>query len=312
MSKVALSRAKQAETGLNFVEGMGEIVEIESVVHQFPVATKGARAGFQSEPGTMVRMMLQRLDADFKHTQDDPVEEYFGCGKLEKIHPGIADGPEDQDPEDRGTAIGAAGNTLWSDGSAINTKSKWAVFCASLEKAGFKPQVLDACFLPDFVGLKAKFVSVDEKNQDGSVYKILTVKEVIKYPYDQKGGAGSKKGAAAKDTDKGSTNGKASPEATQAAAAVGDEELEAGAVRILLYLASSNKASTLPKEKVAGKLVTVLNGGVPDEDGKRVPFPPKQHKGIQGLFKNAAWMAEKCGDLGYSYDDGALSFPAGD
>lgn len=307
---VGFSAAQQVETSLNFGEGWGEVVEAAAVVHQL---SQNKTTGETYDPQPAVKLMIQRTDADGKATTEDPIEELFGCGALAKFHPGIMDGPDDQNPEDQGDAVGAEGNCIVSDGSKMNTKSKWAIFTAHLDKLGFKPAVLDAGYLPDLVGLKGFFTSIALPKDADRTYKrdpkALVMNKITKFPYDK--GSSKGKGAAVASAGAGTAkNGKASPAAQVAAESAGDEELEAAAVRILLHIAKANAGSSLATTKLSGKLVTALNVGIPNEDGKTVPFPTKQHKGIQAYFKNAEWLAEKAGELDYGLEDGVLSFRA--
>jgi len=312
MAKAGFSAASQIESSLNFGEGWGEVVEIEAVVHQL---SANKTTGQTYDPGTVVRMMIQRTDADGKHTTEDPIEETFGCGKLEKFHPGIINSAEDDDPEDQGTEVGAAGNCIWSDGSKINTKSKWGIFTAHLDKLGFKPVVLDAGYLPDLVGLKGYFTSIALPKDADREYKrdpkALVMNKITRFPYEAKGAGGKKKDAASTAAAAAPKNGKASAAAhAQAEAASGGDDVEPVAVQILLAIAKQNAGSTLAAAKLSGKLVTILNVGLPDETGKKTPVPTKQHKTVQGFFKNEAWLAEKCQELEYGFEDGVLSFPA--
>lgn len=307
MAKVGYAAGDAVETGLNFNEGWGEVVEISAIVHQFPA---NKTTGEQSDPGTMVRMMIQRTDADGKHTQDDPIEEFFGCGSLEKFHPGVADSATDPDPEDQGTEVGAEGNCLWSDGSKINKRSKWAIFTSSLEAKGFRPDILSNGFLPDLVGLKGFFTSIAMPKDADRVYKrdpkALVMQNITARPYEGKGKGGAKAAAAAAPK-----NGKVSAPAAKAAAAASngagdDGEVDALATQLFVKMAENLAGQSLPRTKIPGKLVSLLAKGPNGND----PVSPKLHKPIQEVYKNDAWLAEKAADLDYAFDDGVLTFPA--
>ena len=249
--------------------------------------------------------MIQRTDADGKHTTDDPVEEFFGCGSLQKFHPGIMESSEDDAPEDQGDAVGAAGNCIVSDGSKINTKSKWAIFTAALDKLGFKPQVLDTGYLPDLVGLKGFFASIALPKDADREYKrdpkALVMNKITRYPYDK--AAGGKKGAgAAAATAAGAAapkNGKVSHAASEAAAAGGDDdESSTIAVQVLLALAAANAYQSVPGAKLSGKLVTLLNVGLPGDGGKKTPVPPKLHKSVGAVLQEPGVAGGEGGENG--------------
>lgn len=310
---VAFSAAQGVETSLNFGEGWGEVVEIESVVHQLS-ANKTTGETYDAQPA--VRIMIQRTDADGKATTEDPIEEMFGCGSLAKFHPGIMTDATDQEPEDQGDQVGAAGNCIVSDGSKMNTKSKWHIFTSHLDKLGFKPAVLDTGFLPDLVGLKGFFTSIPLPKDADRTYKrdpkALVMNKITRFPYEAKGASGGKgKGATAAQAGTAAPkNGKVSNAAAEAAAGGDDDESASIAVQVLLALAGANAGQSVPAAKLSGKLVTLLNVGLPGEGGKKTPVPPKLHKTVGAFFKNVEWLSEKAGELEYGYEDGTLTFPA--
>lgn len=317
MPKVGFSAEQQVISSLNFGEGWGEVVEASAKVHQFPPAKKGDRAGIQSEPQTVVRLMIHRTDADGKKSTDDPVEELFGCGSLEHFHPGVIDGPEDQEPEDKGTALETEGNCIWFDGSSkgMNSKSKWAVFTGDqkigneqvgLTAKAFKPSVLAAGYLPDMVGLRAYFKTVDVPSNSGG-YKCLVADKITRFPYEAK--SSTKKTEVAKGgaaPGSAPVNGKASAAATAAAQSADDDgTIDAISTQILVAMATKLAGTALPKAKIPSKLITFLGAGV-----GQGPIPPKQHKPIQDKFKNVEWLTEKCGEMDYTFAEEIITFPA--
>jgi hypothetical protein len=305
MPKVSFATKDAVETSLNFGEGWGEIVEIRSVVHQFP---DNKTTGESYDAATNIEMKIQRTTPDGKHTNDDPVVEFFGCGALEKFHPGRVDNADDEDVEDQGDEIGADGNCLWSDGSAINKRSKWYKFLESLEAAGFKPDVLVKGFLPDLVRLKGFFHSVKQPKDADRVYKrdpvVLCVKQITKFPYDKastKGAGKAKDAAAPAATGKGKT----SAATASAPAAEANEEISVLSLQIMQELAKKNAGQAIDKAKIPGKLFTILAKGVNGSG----PVPTEHHKPVMDMFKNDEWLGEACGDLEFEFADGKIVFP---
>lgn len=116
-----------------------------------------------------------------------------------KFHPGKAKGPEDTDPEDLGVEVGTEGNMMWSESDNITPfqDCDWIEFCKSLESKGFKPEINDQSFAPNYVGMVFKFhtenkplrkdAKTDEKPQTKWV-----VDQIYVRPYEKKGTSAAK------------------------------------------------------------------------------------------------------------------------
>ncbi len=132
---------------------------------------------------------------------DEPITEEiffsFGGKSLPFVHPGKADGPDDEEPEDEGTSVGAEGNTIFlvANDWAPNEKSGLMVLTTSLVAAQIKPEYLNRCWAPDWVGcvfeMKAK---KGEKGADGREFSYKVVSKVLVGPGGKKSKGGTASG----------------------------------------------------------------------------------------------------------------------
>src|SRR3984957_16981531 len=161
MPKASLLAKDFVETGLGFGEGWGKVVGIVSHGLQFPASRD---TGTQvSGPGCFVKIAIERTDE--KGKGDGSIsEDELKVGDLDAFRPGRLKSPDDTDVKDLGGddagdfADWEEGNSIFSTGAKkINKKAKFAEFCTSLQEAGFKPEVIGRCYLPDMVGMVAHF-----------------------------------------------------------------------------------------------------------------------------------------------------------
>src|SRR5712692_4414481 len=95
------TRPEEVSTGgssFTFVEGNGRVVDCRVVNHAI---------GGQSKTGYLVS--IQRLDAQWRPTQDEPVDEFLAAGATDKFdsagtliggfHPGLAASRADSNPD---------------------------------------------------------------------------------------------------------------------------------------------------------------------------------------------------------------------
>jgi hypothetical protein len=181
---------------VRFREGNIEVVESKFVVAQDQNAKRAAFVALE--------WTVKLLDADMHPMKNEEGEEQkevirFGLGgqSLQQVHPGKADGPEDDQREDGGTELGVAGPTLFfiNEEWQLNPKSAIAHLIKSLNKVGFKPNIIERLWAPDYVGLVAYLGSeIDPKNtmrnektgkDEPLAYKVIT--KLVKAPYDSKG-----------------------------------------------------------------------------------------------------------------------------
>lgn len=302
MPKASFAKKDTLVGGLNFEEGWFEIVEAGSIVHEFPPSKE---TGESFGPGCNVRLMLQRTDADGKRTNDDPIEEFFSCGSLEKFHPGKASGRDDEEPEDQGDELGAEGNCIYSvDGDRMYQSSKWVRFVNSLEAKGFSAEILAAGYLPDLVGTKGFATTITlprGRNYTGkNEPRALVVDKITVKPYEKGGKAGGKSASAA--AAKATTTAKAAAKTNAApkAESNGDSELSDTALSMLSILAGNCAGQTLTDKQIRAKMVSVMaKNGV----------PAKQHKAMLDQVSDAEWLEAQCGEMGWGFEGGEVTFP---
>ena len=202
--------------GSRFQEGNVEILDAKYLVHHPDV-----RAG-SPDPGSHFALYLKakRLDQDLNPIMDLESEEprtedlYFSFGKtsLLTMHPGLANSPDDENPEDAGTADGTEGPTIWTKSDDVKPHGKTAayIFFASLhnglkdkdEKSvilkgvGMKQEILARQWAPDLVGCIFEMKNwvhpekMERKNEKGEkvgeqdiTYRVVT--KIIRGPGEQ-------------------------------------------------------------------------------------------------------------------------------
>lgn len=153
-----------------------------------------------------------------KENKTDDGEPIYLFEKL-KFRPGNAKNATDTDPEDLGCEVGTEGNTMYaeSDGLAPFQDADWIEFCKSLEQKGFKPEINDQSYAPNYVGLVFKFhtenkpLRKDAKADDKPQTKWV-VDQIYVRPYEAKGGkAKPAASSAAKPNGKAATTAKTQP-----------------------------------------------------------------------------------------------------
>jgi len=132
---------------------------------------------------------------------DEPVKEElvfsFGGKCLPFVHPGKADGPDDEEPEDLGTTLGVKGNTIYLNAAdwKPNERSGLMTLTKSMQSLGIKPEFLNRCWAPDWNGCVFEMKSLPSTGADGKTFNYKIVSRILVGP----GGKSKSK----------STNGKA-------------------------------------------------------------------------------------------------------
>ncbi len=203
MPRVSMKKEDMMGVGF-FKEGNVEIVKAVCAAYQFPPNSK---TGVQSDPFPAVVFSFVQLGEDWSkpddaETQDLPIR----IGSFDKIRPGNLSDPNDleADPEDLGSEVGTEGNSIYGDDGA-RLGFNWPAFVESLKKAGFKPNIIDRIYMPDYKGMKchlkqvptgSKYTAKDGTEKDSTTW-VCT--EIQTFPYEKKaqaGKAGSKPAAA--------------------------------------------------------------------------------------------------------------------
>ena len=338
MPRIGVRPEEQSQGGLfAFEEGNGEIVNAVISNHTIP--------GFGTDCG--YKLSIQRLNADWSPTADEPVEEFLKAGSAEKFHPGLASSSDDRSQEleigaakDAGAEEGAEGTCLLSvTGKGPDRKSKIATFVNSCIEHGVKPGLFDG-YAPNLIGLKAHFTQFMMPRLPNSTAKkdptCLIIGQggqvaggkIAQFPHAQTGATGGGQGkqtaAAAPVVAKPATRAPARPAAAKAApAAAATAPAPAPApVPAPSPVASDNGAGddvesvavqmlALVSDTAAGTTMTKQRLG-----SKLVTLLAKNrigiklHKPVQDLIKNDEWFAGKAEEFGWGYENGEVTIPA--
>lgn len=284
MQRASSAVADQVQSSqFKFDGGNGEIVGA--------VACFETPKGYEKRCG--VRVTIQPLDKDWNPTDADPVSEFLSAGSADRYHPGQSDGPDD-DPEDLGDDDAAEGNNLLSDGGKSNKQSKFGIFSASLENAGFKGSLLNG-YLPNLVGTKAHFTQTPQPKGANYTGKsdptALTVTKIAVFPYEEKAGAGAGKGKAASAPSAPSAASSSKGKGGKNSAADMDETAAEIAVQFLAEVQQKAAGQTLTRQNIQSRAVTglvKLSGGNAD-----------LKKAAAALLKNQEWLDEQATGLGW-------------
>ena len=231
-------------------------------------------------------MRIARLDETthepLTDEHDQPLTEElafsFGGKSLANIHPGKADGPEDEDPEDLGIEVNAAGNTVFlvNQSWRPHEKSSMMNFTASLSAHQVEEKYLNRCWSPDWNGCVLHIVNKvsedkmkDEKGQDRAIsYKV--VDKILVGP-----------GKATKIVDKtGATSGTAALVSAPRGPG-GGADAEARLKPVLEELSEQYDGQSMTRKAFIAKVKATL-------DGKGVD--PKMLLPILSLCKDDNWL----------------------
>jgi hypothetical protein len=185
----------------SFKEGCIRIDSCSYKVH------KGqAGEGDPPVPATKMSWVVTRLaesgDEPLLDEHDQPITEelLFSLGgkSLPFVHPGNADGPEDEEPEDLGTDEGASGNTIFLNAQdwRPHERSGIIVLMSSLAQLQVKSEYLNRCWAPDWVGCVFEMkTKAGDKAADGRTFSYKIVSKILVSPGSKKA-AGKAKAAA--------------------------------------------------------------------------------------------------------------------
>jgi hypothetical protein len=303
VAKVSTAIADQVlSSQFRFNEGKGMITAVACVFD--------AIQGYDTKCG--VRLSVQRLDSDWNPTDDEPVDEVLGVGKSEHFHPANASSADDDDPQDLGgpeEAEDAEGNSITSiDGKKIDKQSKYAIFCKSLEEAGFKPAYLDG-YLPHLVGLKAEFTQLplpkgaNFKGKNDPTCLAIKDKKIAVFPYEVKKGAAASKTATktAAPAAKAAAKSSAKEEAPESETDAVDEIANEQAMQVLAEIHGKKAGQTITRQMVNSLKLTIL----PKIKG----ITPDLNKRVSAKFKDAAWLDAAAGELGWEVSGDDFTVP---
>ena len=290
-----VSMKKEDMMGGNFFkEGNVEITKCVCAVFQYP-GRDGAEPG---EPFPAVVLGFEQLGEDWS-AQDgvEPQEIALRIGSLDKIRPGNLDDPSDleAEPEDLGNEVGTEGNSIYGDeGSRLGFN--WPEFVESLKKSGFKPNIIDRIYMPDYKGMKChlkqvptgrKYTAKDGTEKDAMQW---VVSKIQTFPYEKK--AGSKAGAG-----KAPAAGKTTAKAT---ATTGTDEDAMSVAVGLLSDPSADFQKMVPSGQAIKRQTFQLQ--VNQEILRKKIKPPTVQAKIMALIKNDEALQELGAAAGFVVD----------
>lgn len=321
MPKASFNPADHTTSSFQWGEGWGEVMDAISCVNQF-TNKDGDLVG---DPAPMVKLLVQKTTDQGEHIPGEPVEIMYGCGKLAKFTPGVAENADDEDPQDMGEHQDAEGNwpegnCLYAhDGATIDTRSKWSMLLGSMAHAEFDPTILSKGFLPDLVGTKGFFYTKKLEKEAGREYKrdpeVVLVKSITHMPYGKvaaKKGAGTaaKPAAAPKPAQAAAkppaAAAKPAPAAAKAAAVAPAAAGDDGTLALKVLAAIKGQIDGMVTTKaLIGKAIMAMSKGV---SGELDPVNPTTQKAVQALLKDAAWCEANQEGGEYTYSDDSWVF----
>lgn len=321
MARMGLFNPKNAapDTGGGFREGLIKIVEASFKITQKPAkeAREGREAVEAGPPYPALVLKAVVLDPDTQEPmqtadgEDQTVEIVLGCGNkaLDKMHPGQANGPDDDDVEDQGDEVGAEGNTVFvlDEKFRVHPRTGIMVWMQSLEKAGYKQQYLDRMWALDYVGSVFEIATHQEpsegthKDKQGNdvpntiPYKV--VKKIVRAGYEKKG-KDSKEAKGGKPADK-SKDEKAGKEGKQSAGVGNEKELLGVLKPVLEQLSTDLDGTSMSMKAFKSKVSNGLNEG---EVNAKLLVP------AINLATNEAWLEKNGPKFDISLVDGMVQF----
>lgn len=130
----------------------------------------------------------------------EPVKEElffsFGGKCLPFVHPGKADSLDDEEVEDLGTTLGVEGNTVYLNATdwKPNERSGLMTLTKSMQNLGMKPEYLNRCWAPDWVGCVFEMKSLASTGADGKSFNYKVVSRILVGPGGSKGKSKSTNG----------------------------------------------------------------------------------------------------------------------
>jgi hypothetical protein len=214
----------------------------------------------------------------------------LGGKSLIKIHPGSADGPEDEEAEDLGTEVNVEGPTVYLVDSnfRLHKHSGAAILMESLKISGFLEEYIDRVWAPDYIG---------------SVFHMKTFNnEEVMMKYTNKHGKEEERATAYKVVDRVVRAGYEKKAATKAVggSAKGNEALDA-LTPILQKIATDRDGSTMTRKALVTNITSQL---------QQQKVDAKLHIGILSLVKDDKFLTKNAAEFGYTYDaaEGTVSF----
>lgn len=315
MPKASFDSSEMYSPSRGFVETVGtrKLGEVVAACSRYIQWQANKKTGVQTAPLTSVFLTIQEIDASGNPIAE-PVEQELVAEwgpkdeSLIRVRPGIA-GSRDAEPQDTAEngvlVLGTEGDCLFVDeGVNLNKTNAFGFFADSCKQKGFKPQILGAGFLPDFVRMRAWFtLRAGKKKDDGTTFNDFVVDEIVRFPYEQAAATTAQAAGKAKPGPKP----KATPApaaATPAPAVNGAAAAATGDVaEIALGLLKSVSADIEAKGGMTGvtrqKLTAMsLQKMLAPSSG----IDKSKHQSIQAQLKDQIWFESVAGDAGLVND----------
>jgi hypothetical protein len=336
MPRVGTSVAEQTAGGSQFTieEGNVEVTGSKFVIDQV-----------QQNPARVTLSLTVRYwNKNWSALEDrEEVTENLSVGPVlskdgaRKFGVGLADGPDDNDPEleiggakDAGEEVETEGNCLLSaTGAGPDKKSKLAIFCASLEQHGF-PAAMNNGYAPNYLGLKLHVTRLKlEKGADytgkndptalvcglngqiagGSITQMpgqeAPAKPATKTPPKPAAKAAPAAGKPAAPT--AATPAAAPPAQSNGSGTYSAEEISENTRFALMKVGETRPGQSMSLPKLA----TVTQTTALPQMAKDIPAA--QHKAILANIKSAGWMGiniDGGGLPGWVIEGDTVTFPA--
>lgn len=254
------------------------------------------------------RVTVQRMGKDMKPTDDEEITQFLPLGNVltkegdPLIQPAKAKNADDEDPKPLGAEDEAEGNAVWTANEEIKFDKTLggSIFSSSLVAAGVKPQLLNG-YAPNLIGLIADWKQQtlkEAKDGKGGITALVVNSKILQFPNGTKASAGAASSGTAKTKKEEET-----PDADAGSGGdVGeiDPKVEAGAVACLNLISTAFAGQTVTRQKIGTKLMTLW---------VKAKVKPAEQTGVQELFANDAWFAEKAGDLEWKVKGDNVTIP---
>jgi hypothetical protein len=296
MPRVSMKKEDMMGVGF-FKEGNVEIVKAVCAAYQFPPNSK---TGVQSDPFPAVVLSFVQLAEDWSRPDDAETQDLaIRIGSFDKIRPGNLSDPNDleADPEDLGDEVGTEGNSIYGDDGA-RLGFNWPAFVESLKKAGFKPNIIDRIYMPDYKGMKchlkqvatgSKYTAKDGVEKDSMTWLCT---EIQTFPYEKK--------SAGKTASKTTTAVKGGVKAAE----VNPQDV----VMALLADPSDQFKKMVPGEKAIKRQVFQLQ--ISQELIRKKVQPVSVHSQVSAWLKEDENLQALANDVGFvvDFDAGTVMF----
>ncbi len=316
MPKVSSQSSKAIKSAFGMESGIAKIVDAKFVIDQF--RTKDGTVAL-----TYMGMKMDYVKSDETGEVEDPenvMEQVFiiqipkdgDVGNL-KFVPGNIKSGTDNDPEELEREVGVAGNTYCGDSMPF-ADADWIEFCHSLEVKGFKPEINDQSFAPNYIGLVFKFHAENKALRPGQVVKEgkkpqtkWVVDQIFVRPYES---AGKTKGAT-KNAPKSSTASTSKSTETSSAGSTNGsdatgEMFQAALAKLINNPVTATKGVSKSLENGGAKLADFYRGVANElamtklENGKGIP--PSEQRLVLANLKNyseedGGWIELNSGGL---------------